>query len=156
VELLFFVGCSLAAVCSSVRWLARRLAARLSGRSMTTHAHGIGIEEADDHYAVLRVSRTASTAEIRRQYQQLALELHPDKNSLYASGDAVEYAREIAARKDAFDAVQRAWEVLRDAELRRRYDRVLAGTLVPMTRPALDRLLTRVVTHIRTTHGRGR
>ena len=65
-----------------------------------------------DLYAALDVPPDADEAEIRRAYQKLARRHHPD----LAPGDP-EGARRFAA-------AARAFEVLSDPELRRRYDRL--------------------------------
>jgi molecular chaperone DnaJ len=64
-----------------------------------------------DLYETLGVRRTATAAEIRRAYQKLARQLHPDLNP----GDPVAAER--------FRAVSRAFEVLSDPQQRTRYDR---------------------------------
>ncbi|MDR1946663.1 MAG: molecular chaperone DnaJ [Desulfovibrio sp.] len=64
-----------------------------------------------DYYEVLGVSRSADEVEIKRAYRKLALQYHPDHNS----GDAeAEYKFKEAAE---------AYDVLRDAGKRARYDR---------------------------------
>ena len=62
------------------------------------------------HYRVLGISDfKADDAEIKRTYRQMALKLHPDKNS--------------APRADeAFKAVRNAYEMLSDQQKRRVYD----------------------------------
>lgn len=63
-----------------------------------------------DYYEVLGVARTADGAEIKKAYRRLAMEYHPDRNP---SDDAAE----------RFKEVNRAYEVLSDADKRARYDR---------------------------------
>jgi len=62
-----------------------------------------------DPYEILNVSKKADSAEVKRAHRRLALEYHPDKNS---SPEAVQI----------FMDVQRAYEILIDPVLRRRYD----------------------------------
>ena len=65
---------------------------------------------ATDHYATLGVSRTASPEEIQKAYRKLARKYHPDMNP------------DDATAKKKFQEVQSAFEVLSDAEKRKRYD----------------------------------
>ena len=66
----------------------------------------------DDLYAVLGIDSCAQPKAIRRAYQRLALQHHPDKNP----------AAEAAAATRRFQAVGRAYEVLADPEARALYD----------------------------------
>ena len=62
-----------------------------------------------DLYARLGVERNADEAEMKRAYRKLSLKAHPDKNP---SPDA----------EKAFQAVNKAWEILGDEQKRRYYD----------------------------------
>jgi len=67
-----------------------------------------------DFYAILEVSRDASAEEIRKQYKNLALQWHPDKNP-----------RKIDEASRKFREISAAYEVLGDPEKRRVYDQQL-------------------------------
>ncbi|TXH54019.1 MAG: J domain-containing protein [Bacteroidia bacterium] len=63
-----------------------------------------------DFYQTLGVAKGASEAEIKKAYRKLALEHHPDRNK----GDKASEAK--------FKEVTEAYEVLSDAEKRKKYD----------------------------------
>lgn len=64
---------------------------------------------ADDYYARLGLSNTATEDDIKRAYRRLARELHPDTNP-------------DPAATERFKEITVAYETLRDPERRRRYD----------------------------------
>ncbi|KAK3756722.1 hypothetical protein RRG08_018446 [Elysia crispata] len=64
----------------------------------------------EDFYALLGVDKGASVREIRRAFKKLAISKHPDKN--VDDKDA----------HDVFIKINRAYEVLKDEDLRKKYD----------------------------------
>jgi curved DNA-binding protein len=64
-----------------------------------------------DYYAVLGVSKTADSGEVKKAYRRLARKYHPDMNP----GDRAAEAK--------FKEVSEAYEVLSDADKRQQYDR---------------------------------
>ena len=63
-----------------------------------------------DYYEVLGVERTASEDEIKKAYRKTAMQWHPDRNPGNAEAEA------------KFKEATEAYEVLRDAQQRARYD----------------------------------
>lgn len=69
----------------------------------------------EDYYKVLGVSRDASQDEIRKEFRKLARKYHPD----------VSKDKEVGEEK--FKQINEAYEVLGDAEKRKKYDRLGAN-----------------------------
>ncbi|XP_050418751.1 dnaJ homolog subfamily C member 10 [Patella vulgata] len=65
---------------------------------------------AEDFYQLLAISRSASTKEIRKAFKKLAITMHPDKN------------QDDAKAHEKFIRINRAYEVLKDDKLRKKYD----------------------------------
>ncbi len=63
-----------------------------------------------DYYKVLGVERNATLADIKKSYRKLALKYHPDKNQTNPNA------------KEQFIKIQEAYEVLKDAEKKKKYD----------------------------------
>jgi len=70
----------------------------------------VAMSKGADYYKVLGVSKSASSADIKRAYRKLSLKYHPDKNS---APDAAQKFADIAT----------AYEVLSDPEKRETYNR---------------------------------
>jgi len=68
--------------------------------------------EYQDYYKILGVDRSASSKEIKKAYRKLAQKYHPDRNQ----GDK--------RAENHFKSVNEAYEVLSDAEKRRKYDQL--------------------------------
>ena len=68
-----------------------------------------------DPYKVLGVARTASSKDIQKQYRQLCLKLHPDKNGHLSS-------KQKKRAEEKFKQVQEAYSLIGDDDSRRNYD----------------------------------
>ena len=76
-----------------------------------------------DYYAILGVPRNATEEDIRRAYREAALRLHPDKN-------------EGPQATELFLQVNRAYELLSDADQRKEYDQELIEIEAEMIKQA--------------------
>jgi len=76
------------------------------------------------HYEVLDVPCDCSQERIKQAYRRQSKRLHPDRATASASTRAEETAEPpaIVASTEAFQALQRAYEVLRDPQRRQEYD----------------------------------
>lgn len=72
----------------------------------------------DNHYQVLEVSQTATQTEIKQAYRRLVKQFHPD-----AQGDGGDRQRIVS--------INGAYEVLKDPQRRRSYDRQLVVDATP-------------------------
>lgn len=82
---------------------------------------------ARSHYQVLGVAPHATQVEIRRAYHRLARLHHPDVNP----GTSAPTGSGMAD-------INLAWEILRDPEKRRAYDRAIGTTPRPRVAPVVD------------------
>jgi molecular chaperone DnaJ len=81
---------------------------------MSDNSQGIRSDWATkDFYAVLGVGKTASADEIKKAYRKLARANHPD---------AVQEGPDSAAKHEKFKQVAEAYDVVGDAEKRKKYD----------------------------------
>src|SRR4029453_12803199 len=70
----------------------------------------IGAVQFKDYYAILGVPKTASQEDIRKAFRKLARQHHPD------------VAKDKKAAEAKFKEINEAYEVLGDAEKRKKYD----------------------------------
>src|SRR6516162_11389735 len=68
-----------------------------------------------DYYEILGVARTAKEEEIKKTYRKLARKYHPDLNPNNKQSE------------EKFKEIQEAYEVLSDADKRRKYDQLGAN-----------------------------
>lgn len=75
------------------------------------------MDDADvTYYDILQVPASANLNEIKNAYQKMARRLHPDKMTSKKEAQSYEQT------EDAFLTLQKAWECLRDPQLRKEYD----------------------------------
>ncbi|RPI41677.1 MAG: J domain-containing protein [Bacteroidetes bacterium] len=71
--------------------------------------------EYKDYYRTLGISKDAAQDEVKKAYRKLAVKYHPDKNP------------DDKSAEERFKEVSEAYEVLRDPEKRKKYDRLGAN-----------------------------
>lgn len=81
------------------------------------------LDDAQNYYQVLDLSRDAEAGEIKRAYHGLAKRFHPDR--FHKDADPPLYAR----IEDAFARISQAYETLKDQQMRAAYDRSLGPSL---------------------------
>ncbi|KAL7991581.1 hypothetical protein Chor_015837 [Crotalus horridus] len=69
------------------------------------------VDPTQDYYSLLGISKEATSREIRQAFKKLALKLHPDKN------------QNNPEAHENFLKINRAYEVLKDEDLRKKYDK---------------------------------
>ena len=87
---------------------------------------------------MLRVDRTFTFAQLKKEYRRLSLELHPDRNKL------------VSAEED-FRQVKHAFDVLSTAELRQAYDLYGERGVNIATQSVLD--LKHILIHLIVSYG---
>lgn len=83
----------------------------------------------ETYYQILNCSEESSHEEIKRNYQKLVKEFHPDKFSNHGGGSVAQ---------ERYVKIDEAWRTLRDKELRKKYDASLAQSALS---PDWDRLV---------------
>lgn len=87
------------------------------------------LDDAENYYHVLDLSRDAEASEIKRAYHSLAKRFHPDR--FHKDADPKVYGR----IEDAFTRISQAYETLKDQRMRAAYDRSLAQSANAKTPP---------------------
>ena len=83
----------------------------------------IQLDQAENHFDRLGLSWEASEEDFRQAFRNLSMELHPDR---YA--DATLEMQDMAA--DLFNQIREAWDIISDAEARKKYtDKEIHGVL---------------------------
>jgi len=85
-----------------------------------------------DHYQTLGITSTATQAEIKQAYRQLAKAFHPDRHR-HSQPEVIDRAAQQIL------SINAAYEVLGDVQQRQTYDRYRLWTGEGVERPAVDR-----------------
>eukprot|EP00048_Salpingoeca_helianthica_P015862 m.229045 g.229045 ORF g.229045 m.229045 type:complete len:240 (+) comp17650_c0_seq1:416-1135(+) len=110
---MLFLGLALRSTAGSVGFAGQRLAV-VQVRLLST------TQQCFDHYKTLGVSRTTSSADIKKAYFELSKKFHPD---LHAQASTAQQAKATAKFAD----INSAYAVLSDARLKAEYDMNLLG-----------------------------
>ncbi|XP_052802823.1 dnaJ homolog subfamily A member 3, mitochondrial-like [Mya arenaria] len=89
------------------------------------HVSRASINRMEDLYQILGCVSTASTSQLRKAYQDLALKHHPDKSPAGTSAEQ-------------FVKINRAWKILEDHDLRQKYDLKWQERCLAQTYPIQD------------------
>jgi len=83
----------------------------------------------ENYYEVLGVLPSAGSQELKRVFQRLARQYHPDKTS---------EEMQLSDHTSRFLAISEAWKVLSDPELRKQYDAAWVQRCTAQAQPVQD------------------
>jgi len=96
------------------------------------------LEEMEDYYQILGVSPSATYTDVKRAFQQLALQYHPDKLLKRPLDELESDAVTSSDISSKFLLVSRAWKVLGNADSRREYDAAWYQRCIAQDLPVQD------------------
>lgn len=82
----------------------------------------VNLTDMENYYDVLGISPLSTPQEVKRSFQQLALQYHPDKLLNNGTADISNEMNKTSADTSKFLQISRAWIVLGNADSRREYD----------------------------------
>jgi len=82
----------------------------------------------ENYYAILGTLPTATSQELKRIFQHLAQQYHPDKTS----------KNTLLSDRSDFTAILKAWKVLGDPEVRKQYDAAWIQRCTAQAQPVQD------------------
>ena len=90
-----------------------------------------------DHYETFGVSRAATEADLKRRYQSLLLQYHPDKRRQRVAEGASSLDNDADDKHAEWflQRVQDAWKVLKDPDARAAYDSSLTNRMILQEHP---------------------
>lgn len=92
------------------------------------------LTDMENYYEILGCSPSSSPQEVKRSFQQLALQHHPDKLSKSRTADV----KNETSADSKFVQISRAWTVLANADSRREYDAAWHQRCVAQDLPVQD------------------